>query len=117
MLECRTPAHPASTDGTTGWWTDKRLKHTVKLYMKKGPFDNNTWVDKAVDSSNWRSSIYQVTNKFETNHLLYEAEKRQRIKEREMSQHLHMSIPASTFCTLQQDVQHKNLGIEAPQDT
>ena len=69
----------------------KRFKDTVKHYMKKGKIYINAWQLMAADRPLLCRSIYQKTAKFETNRLLHDAEKRQRIKEREMPQHLHAS--------------------------
>ena len=53
---------------------------------------------KPADSSFCRRSKCQITAKFETNRLLHEAEKRQRRIDREMSKHLHVSLPPATSC-------------------
>ena len=76
----------------------KRFKDTGKHYRKKHQIDINAWELMAADRPLSRQSIYQATAKFETNRLLHEAEKRQRGKEREMSQHVHVSFPSGISC-------------------
>jgi len=68
--------------------------------MKKDQIDVNTWELMAADHPrNINRNINQATATFETNHLLHEAQKRQRRKERrELSQHLHVSLPPGTSC-------------------
>ena len=83
--------------------------------MKKSQTDINAREYMAADRPLWRRSIYQATAKFETNRLLHEAEKRQRRKEREMSQHLHVSW--HLLPTLQQDLQINNRALESRQVT
>ena len=78
-------------------------------YMKKGKIDINAWERIAADRPLWRRSIYQKTAKFETNHLLFEAEKRQRGKERDVS--TSSRLP-SVWHLLP-----KNRGLESPQGT
>ena len=65
---------------------------TAKHYTKKSHININTWEDIAVDRLLWRRSIHQAAARFETDRLLHEAEKRQRRKEMEMSQHLNMHV-------------------------
>ena len=82
----------------TGGGQKKRFKDTVKHYMKKGQIEINAGEFIIVNRPLWRRSIYQATAKLETNRLLHEAEKRQMRKDREMSQHLHVSLPSGTSC-------------------
>ena len=77
----------------------KRCKDTAKHYTKKGHININTWEDRAADRLLWRRSIHQAAARLETDRLLHKAEKRQGRKEREMSQHLHISLPPRTSCT------------------
>jgi len=57
-------------------------------------------------------SIYQIMTEFETNRLLHEAEKRQRRKEKEMSQHFHTFIPSGTFCPHYNKICRSRFGLE-----
>ena len=68
----------------------ERFKDTAKHYIKKGQFDINGNISLRI--------VHSGAAKFESNHLLHVAEKRQRRKEREMSQHLHFSLPSGTSC-------------------
>ena len=95
----------------------KLLKDTANHYMKKGQIDINAWELISADRPIWRRSIYQATTKFETNRLLHEAEKRQRRKEREISQHLLLPSIWHLLLTLQQYLQTNNPAIDSPQDT
>ena len=76
----------------------KRFKGTAKHYMKKGHININTWEDTAADRLLWRRSIHRAVARFKTVCLLHKAEKQQRRKEREMSQHLHIFLPPGTSC-------------------
>ena len=76
----------------------KRFKDSAKHYVKKGHINVNTWKDMAADRLLWRRSIHQAAARFVTDRLLHEAENRQRRKEREMSQHLHIFLPPGTSC-------------------
>ena len=68
----------------------KCFKDTTKHYMKKGQFDISGNISLRI--------VHSGAAKFESNHLLHVAEKWQRRKEREMSQHLHVSLPSGTSC-------------------
>ena len=72
----------------------KRFKDTAKHYTKKGHININTWEDMAADRLLWRRSVHQAAARFETDRLLHEAEKQQRRKEREKSQHIF--LPSGT---------------------
>ena len=97
MPESRLPRQVLFSQLTRGGQR-KRLKDTAKHYKKKGHININTWEDTAVDRLLWCRSIHQAAARFETDRLLQEAEKRQRRKEREMSQHLHIFLPPGTSC-------------------
>ncbi|KAI0226435.1 hypothetical protein LSAT2_023019 [Lamellibrachia satsuma] len=89
----------------------KRLKDTAKHYMKKGHININTWEDMDADRLLWRRSIHQAPAHFETDRLLHEAEKRQRRKEREMSQHLHIFLPLRTSCPHSNKICKSRIGL------
>ena len=80
-------------------WQRKIFEDTAKHYIKKDHININTWEDMAANPLLWRRSIHQASARFDTDRLLHEAEKRQRRKGREMSQHLHIFLPPRTSCT------------------
>ena len=104
MSECQTPTSPGKYYSSTDSWIEnrggqrRRFKDTANHYTKKSHISINTWEDMAADPLLCRRSIHQAAARFETDHLHHEAEKLQRRKEREMSQHLHIFLPPRTSC-------------------
>ena len=71
----------------------------------------NTWEDMAADRLLWRCSIHQAAARFETDYLLREAEKQQRRKKREMSQHLHVFLPPGPPCPHSNKICKSRIGL------
>ena len=97
--------------------TRTRFKDTAKHYMKICQIDINAWELLAAARPFWCRSIYQATAKFERNSRLHEAETRLRRKEREMSQHLHVSLPYGTFCPHRNKICISKIGLLSPSRT
>ena len=88
-----------------------RFKDTAKHDMKKCQIYINAWEFIAADRPFWRRSIYQATAKFETNRLRHGTEKLSRRKEKEMSQHLDVSLPSGTSCPHCNKIYRSRIGL------
>ena len=94
----RRAANRTSVPSRDSWGPDGDIPYRRMTYFTFTRTMRYTVHTKAAYRPLWRRSIHKATAKFETNQLLREAEKRHRRKEREMSQHLHVSLPSGTSC-------------------
>lgn len=76
----------------------KRYKDTLKISLKHGGLNTETWEELAEDRPKWRSNVYSAAESFESTRLVKVAEKRRKRKEKEANPILRVSLPQSTSC-------------------